>query len=607
MKNKIIFAIMFIAFALSFVLPVFADTKINLQIKTNTQTIYDSEITVTPCDSESDGILKETPYCALAQSGTPSDWTGLWVNSINNIINNDNGNGAYWMWLANLNIDTSPTSPYSLSSKQYILQGNDNILFYYNTNPLDISVDNENPKVGESIKITGKELGLDSSWNPLWNKAIGGKVVINGEEHELNENGEFLFEIINEDSLLIKIKKENFIDSREVTITPEKIRRSSGSRAGSYINTSVIEKSFSVANAILFLSQNQQNDRSYGLPMYTDWVAIAVSAGDNSNLKLSITNYLKSNSINSSILTDNERRAMSLMALGINPYIGTDVNYIKKITDNFDGIQFGDNSLINDDIFALIVLKNAGYTINDEIIIKDINYIISKQFLDGSWGNVDMTSAGIQALRSFENIVLVPESISKAENYLISSQEPDGGFGNSFSTSWALQSLQNNDQILKALKYLTSKQEVDGGMESIDVDINTRIWVTAYVIPAMLHKPWNEILNNFPKEIVLDDSVPTKIEDKKIIEVPKIKNIRKSNFLKISGSLPDDGKAGSTSRNSESLSKNLEEKDISVNPLSVSAIGSNQNNNSGTFFPVIYRILQKIRIPFVWLWVHLGF
>jgi len=598
MKKKIIFTFAFMVFGLFSTSFVFADTTVNLQIKTNIETIYDSDITVTPCDSEGDGILKATPYCALVQSGTPSDWAGLWVNSINNIVNNDNSNGAYWMWLANLNINnTNLTDSYNLSSKQYILQENDNILFYYNTNPLDMSVDNENPKVGENIKITGKELGLDSSWNPLWNKVIGGKVVINGEEHELNENSEFLFEITNGDSLSIKIKKENFIDSREVTITPEKrIRRSSGSRAGSYINTNVIEKSFSVANAILFLSQNQQSDKSYGLPMYTDWVAIAVSAGNDSNLKSSITNYLKANKIDSNILTDNERHAMALMSLGINPYSGMEINYIKKITDNFDGIQFGDNSLINDDIFALIVLKNAGYTINDEIIIKNINYIISKQSLDGSWGNVDMTSAGIQALRGFENIVLVPESISKAKNYLISSQEPDGGFGNSFSTSWALQSLSSDSSILKAQNYLASKQQPDGGLENATKDINTRIWVTSYAIPAVLGLPWNDILESFEKKEKPDSSPQDEVvvylsdkQDTQIKDIP-IKIIKKENIIK-----------------NENEIKLLNQEKPNNNLLSASAIGSNQNNNSGTFFPVIYRILQKIKIPFMWFWVHLGF
>jgi hypothetical protein len=585
MKNKIIFSVAVIIFVIFFASPVFADTQINLQIRTNTETIYNNDINVSPCDSESDGVLKETPYCALVQSGTPSDWSGLWVNSINNIVNNDDGNGAYWMWLVNLNIDTSPTSPYSLSSKQYILQSNDNILFYYNTNPLDITVDNENPKVGESIKIKVKELGLDSFWNPIWNNTVGGKVIINGNTYDLDANGEFSFEITNENTLSIKAQKDNFIDSKELSIQPEQVRRSSGSlRGGNIFRPIIIEKTFSVENALKFLASNQKSDGSYGAPMYTDWVAIAVGAGDDSSLKSSISNYIRENNLNSSILTDNERRAMALMALGINPYIGTNINYIKKITDSFDGTQFGDISLENDDIFALIVLKNAGYTINDEIIIKNINHIISKQSPDGSWDSVDMTSAGIQALRGFENISGVLETISKAENYLISNQAPDNGFGTSFSTSWVLQSLFNNNQILKADKYLVLKQEIDGGMEKITDNIDTRIWATAYVIPAILHKPWSEILNNFSKPVVSD----TPIIIKKV--APSATHQEGGNIIK--------------------KVKILEEKkeDLKILVKKEENLKQKQDLLTENKTPTVFNyIWESLKFSFLWLWVHLDF
>jgi len=89
------------------------------------------------------------------------------------------------------------------------------------------------------------------------------------------------------------------------------------------------DKIFSVSNALDFLLQNKENS-----PMYADWVAIAAGKGDNSDLKSYISNYLKSNPINSNIITDYERRAMALMALGVNPYNGTNVNYIKKIIDS---------------------------------------------------------------------------------------------------------------------------------------------------------------------------------------------------------------------------------------------------------------------------------
>ena len=603
MKKKIIFTFAFMVFGLFSTSFVFADTTVNLQIKTNIETIYDSDITVTPCDSEGDGILKATPYCALVQSGTPSDWAGLWVNSINNIVNNDNSNGAYWMWLANLNINnTNLTDSYNLSSKQYILQENDNILFYYNTNPLDMSVDNENPKVGENIKITGKELGLDSSWNPLWNKVIGGKVVINGEEHELNENSEFLFEITNGDSLSIKIKKENFIDSREATITPEKrIRRSSGSRVGSYVNTNIIEKSFSLTNALSFLSLNQKSDGSFGEQLYTDWVAIGIAKAGNEaqSLKDKIYNYLKNTKFESSIVTDNERHAMALMSLGINPYNGTEVNYINKVISSFDGTQIGDQSLYNDDIFSLIVLSKAGYVKEDEIISKVVSYVISKQSLDGSWDGVDMTSASIQALSNFKDLSDVNESISKAESYLLGAQTNSGDFGNISSTSWAIQALSLNksfdEQIDKAIKYLSSTQQSDGGLDK-DGEIESRMWSTSYTVPATLKLSWNDILESFEKKEEPDSSPQDEVvvylsdkQDTQIKDVPT-KIIKKENIIK-----------------NENEIKLLNQEEPNNNLLSASAIGSNQNNNSDTFFSVIYRILQKIRTPFVWLWVHLGF
>ncbi|MFA6355026.1 MAG: prenyltransferase/squalene oxidase repeat-containing protein [Candidatus Paceibacterota bacterium] len=499
MKNKNALIIVFISFCLFFANTVFADTFINLQIKTDTGTIYEGDINVAPCDSEGDGVLKATPYCAIVQSGTTSIWTGLWVDSIGDVINNDGGNGVYWMWLANLSIDNCPTCSYSLSGKQYELQNNDKILFYYNTNPLDIIVDKENPKVGEKIKITGKELGLDSSWNPVWDKALFGKAIINGISYDLDADGEFLYETTNNDVLLLKIQKNNFIDSKELNINPEEVRRSSGSYVANFIKVPEIKKVFSVAEALKFLENNQKEDGSFGESLYTDWVAIGIAKEGNNLIKEKLIKYYKENTLESNLTTDNERRAMALMALGIDPYAGTKANYIKKIIDSFDGEQFGDKNLYNDDIFALIVLKNAGYDEKDEIIINDLNYLIAKQNQNGSWGSIDMTAAFIEALKGFGDIPGVEDSVIKSKNYIISNQESDGSFGNPSSTSWVLQTLFENDEILKTEKYLYSKQQIDGGMESIDTDLNTRIWVTSYVIPAILHKPWSEILNNFPK------------------------------------------------------------------------------------------------------------
>ena len=338
---------------------------------------------------------------------------------------------------------------------------------------------------------------------------------LNGSEAQEGLNQ---YQLKSDDKILL-----DFINPIEEKKEPE-THSISGSYSTHAVITPIVPKIFNIENALKFLETNKKGDGSFGDSLYTDWVAVAIGAGDDKDIKLQLINYLKENDIDSSVVTDNERRAMALMSLGINPYNDTKINYIKKITDSFDGTQFGDKTLINDDIFALVVLKNSGYSVNDELIIKDLNYIISKQDKDGSWGSVDMTAAGVQSLKGFENIAGVVDAILKGEKYIITNQKIDGGFDNLSSTSWVLQILFENKEILKGEAYLASKQEVDGGMEWIGTDLNTRIWATAYAIPAILHKPWSIILNNFSKqEITIDnlnrkDLLKQKIVYKKLIK-----------------------------------------------------------------------------------------
>jgi len=368
-----------------------------------------------------------------------------------------------------------------------------------------------------------------------------------------------------------------FIDPVELVTVPVITTLPSnegGSRGGTMVNLETIntkENIFSVERALNYLSENQNKDGSFNSPIYTDWAAIAAVAGQDKLLQERISNYFKINQVESNIITDNERHAMALMSLNINPYNGTNINYIKKIIDSFDGMQFGDKTQYNDDIFALIVLKNAGYTTSDEIITKDIHYLISKQSLAGDWGSIDMTSACIEALKGFEDIEGVKDSVLKAKNYLIANQKNDGSFGNSFSTSWVLQSLFNDNNFLKGESYLTEKQQQDGGLENILEDKGTRIWATSYAIPAILHKSWGMILNNFSKVIIKD----VKTEEKRALNKSEvIKKAIKTNII-----LPVN----------EEITANkdfLAEKEI--------------ENNGGHFW-------SKIKSPFTWLLDKLGF
>ena len=392
---------------------------------------------------------------------------------------------------------------------------------------------------------------------------------------------------------------------------------SGGSTVGGYIPPIVVNvKSFSIPQAVSFLSIQQKPDGSFGNPLYTDWVAIGLAkvSGLADSLKSKLSNYLKNNIFNSSIATDNERHAMALMSLGINPYDGTSVNYIKKITDSFDGTQIGDKSLFNDDIFGIIVLQNAGYNDDDEIIEKTISFIISKQSPDGSWGSVDMTSAGIMALRNFDSISGVSSAISKAENYLLGVQNTSGGFDNPSSTSWATQALSQDDslnvQTDKAIEYITTKQQDDGGIEGSGVD--NRVWVTSYAIPAILRLSWSNILQSFDK---VEDTKNLSSQDKPDIlpipEIPTIVPIAPDINTEIIPTTqiikeikPQIKKI--TVKKVQKI-KPIYQEVSNGNSLQASVASFDENDNNNKSVSIISKILNKLEAPFVWLWIHLGF
>ncbi|KKR43097.1 MAG: hypothetical protein UT78_C0008G0029 [Candidatus Nomurabacteria bacterium GW2011_GWF2_40_12] len=242
--------------------------------------------------------------------------------------------------------------------------------------------------------------------------------------------------------------------------------------------------------------------------------------------------------ISGTVLTDYERHAMALMALGLNPYNTNGENYIEKIISSFDGKQFGDVNEDNDDIFALIVLTNAGYTVEDKMIADDISFVLGRQRENGSWDeSVDMTGAGIQALANFSPTPGVGESLDKAKKFLKQSQKKNGGWDeNTSSTAWAIQGLNALGEELEdwkmdgntPLDYLTTIQDVDGGIKNENLE--NRIWQTAYVISALSGKTWNQIMQNFEKvESLTVTEQPKQIAIKPKIIKPKPKNLVNQN------------------------------------------------------------------------------
>jgi len=266
-----------------------------------------------------------------------------------------------------------------------------------------------------------------------------------------------------------------------------------------------------VANALVYLASKQREDGSFGSPFLSDWVALAFAAADTVDAKVKLFEYMRATAPTLSVVTDYERHAMALLALGIDPYSGTPVDYITPIVSAFDGKQIGDTSLDNDDIFALFPLLHAGYRISDTIIQKTTEFILSRQGQNGSWdGSADMTAAAIQALVQVRTLPDVAISLIRAEGYL-RGEKPGS---NSFSTSWVRQAIS-------ALSWtpsgwtpnsftkddpLAELQQSDGGVEPESSDTQTRVWATAYAIPAALGKSWPMLLQSFPKSVAAPTS-----------------------------------------------------------------------------------------------------
>ncbi len=377
---KKITKILLVIIILFFYSSAFADTTIHLDIETPSNSIYNQNITVSPCDSDNNINTPDiaTAYCAILQSGVPNSWDWSWppgafVTSINNIsgytTKDTDGNDVYHYWDWSLNEIEGATG-----LNEYELQPGDLISLNF--------IDPGSPTLIISHGSVGPHVDRVETVTPIAETAPLGKAV---------------------------------------------------------------KAQFDVEKAFDFIISQQKDDGSFGESLYTDWAAFALASENSQAGVAGLTKYLNESKLPGGLLTDYERHAMALMALGLNPYSTNGENYIEKIVSDFDGKQFGNPDEDNDDIFALIVLQNAGFAQTDEMINKDINFILDKQKNDGSWDeSADMTGAGIEALSTFSpdpGSGEIQNALGKAKEFLKQNQKDDGSFGNVSSTAWAMEGI----------------------------------------------------------------------------------------------------------------------------------------------------------------------
>ncbi len=337
----------------------------------------------------------------------------------------------------------------------------------------------------------------------------------------VGENGQAVFSAIPEGAYNIGIKEDFYFPTEVliVTIPPPPVQISISSGNGSSYAPPPVEKAkFNIKKAFEFLISQQKEDGSFGEDLYTDWIALALASGNYQEPVIKLIKYFGEFKIIDASLTDYERHSMALMSLGLNPHNINGENYIKKITDSFDGKQFGDANEDNDDIFALIVLQNAGYAQDDKMIRDDISFVLSRQKENGSWDeSIDMTGAGIQALAFFNQDEQVKSALKKARGFLKQNQKDNGGWNNNASsTAWVTGGIfalseKPEDWIKNGntpFDYLATLQDIDGGIKNLPAGMEgeykqNKIWETAYVASALSGKTWNQIMQKFekPKEI----------------------------------------------------------------------------------------------------------
>ncbi len=343
------------------------------------------------------------------------------------------------------------------------------------------------------------------------------------QTNPVDGDGQATFSAIPVGEYSVGIQEDYYFPTESLTVT-QALENSGGGggSSGSYAQSNLLKPSFDIAKAFEFIISQQKEDGSFGEGIYTDWTALAFSSTEShEDQKTKLIKYISANGTPGTMLTDYERYSMSLMSLGLSPYNTNGENYIAKITASFDGKQFGEILEDNDDIFALIVLQNAGFTSEEEMIKKTIEFILSKQKENGSWDeSVDMTGASMMALDFVSDDEKVKNALEKAKTFLKENQKDTGGWANPSSTAWAIQGIlalgENTNEWIKNTKnpidYFAINQDTDGGMKN--ENLKNKLWETSYVLTSLSGKTWNELLINFEKQTVLLEN--------KTVEAPKI-------------------------------------------------------------------------------------
>ncbi len=479
--------------------------NIGLKVATLDNILFDGEVAFEACSSFEGQSENFYGFCALETTSLNPEWTfyssygnSAFLDSIGGVANAGDFS-SYWSYMKNLTFGNDALNKDTFSS-------GDDLLLYHGATPTRISASHASTTGAGSVFLTVEQFGFDESFNAVWLPLSNADVYL-GENiiATSSELGIYTFATTTLGNFSFKAKKATFVPSNSVSISVVEEETPTDETPGGGGGSST--KTLSIPDLFTYLNSKISGNGSFGSDLYTDWAAVAYGAySGNESQKEKLRAFLRSDTLDGSLLTDFERRAMAMLALGMNPYTDGHVNYIEPIVNSFDGNQFGDSNEYNDDMFAIIVLRNSGYESSDSMIQKSADFIISTQNSNGSWSGVDITSAGAQALL----LVGRNTEATRAINFIKSSQNNEGAFGGStFSTSWALGALGGAGESITSIRtggkngldYLGSKQQSDGGMEDVSSSESNRVWSSSYAVVGGLGLSWDSILNNVAKPV----------------------------------------------------------------------------------------------------------
>lgn len=490
--------------------PVLEDPEpvsITLSIETPSKTLFSGSITVSACLPSPEATIRTVNgYCAVTQTGTEAVWSwygsDAFIDSIGGVGNDYTGSN-YWNWFSDLSYGTTALNAHELHEDE-------SLVISMGQFPLRIESSSSVFTAGSTTTLSVSQFGFDANFNPVWEPAHGSTVLFGDASFTTDEAGAVSFTPSSSETITITASKSGYLPATLVAQTKPAVVEE---KASSSTNEDSV--SDPVASAVAFLLQYQNSDGSFPNELLTDWSALALKSAGASTKTLK--QYLSSAPSDLKNVTDYERRAMALSALGVNPE-----EAVAEILARFDGVQIGVPALINDDIFALIVLSHAGYTRTDDVIENVIATILTKQKLDGSFGDTDLTAAAIQALVPFKALPSVSGALQRARGFLVAHQQTDGCFGNSFTTSWSIMAIEalgespdswQSSSLISPVTCLKSLQAPDGGFEE-GSSINTRVWATAYALPALSGDTWHTLLNDYDRaetKETIEETVPPEV------------------------------------------------------------------------------------------------